>query len=161
MGHSRGFTLVELMITIAILAIVVGIAAPSFSSLIERNRLTSTTNQLLGFLTEARVEAIKRSAVVRVEQATTGTWSGGVLAWIDENGNGSKDADEEFLYSAELPSSFTLSLSGGTDIGFRPTGLSRATTTLTLQLCPGAGKPGRGIEIPTGGRVRSTEITCS
>ncbi|HEX5515242.1 MAG TPA: GspH/FimT family pseudopilin, partial [Gammaproteobacteria bacterium] len=55
----RGFTVVELMIAVAIFAIIVSIGVPSFQSLVANNRLTSVTNQLVGDLHYARSEALK------------------------------------------------------------------------------------------------------
>jgi len=161
MKYSRGFTLVELMIALAVLAVVVTVAVPSFTSLLERNRLTSTTNQLLGFINGARVEAIKRNAIVRIDPVTAGAWDGGLVAWVDEDGDGNRDDAEIFQEMEALPSGFTLAVSGGVNVGFRPSGLSRASGTLTLKLCSGAGKPGRDIEILAGGRMHSAPITCS
>lgn len=161
MKYSRGFTLVELMIGLAVLAVVAAFAVPSFSSLLDRNRLTSTTNHLLGFLNGARVEAIKRNAIVRIDPITTGAWGSGIVAWVDENGDGNRSDAETFQELEALSSDLSLTLSGGTDVGFRPSGISRTGGTLTLSLCSGAGKPGRSIEIQAGGRMRSSEITCS
>lgn len=161
MRYSRGFTLVELMIVLAIISVAAMVAVPSFSSLIERNRLTSSTNQLLGFFNGARVEAIKRNAIVRIDPVTAGAWSGRLVAWVDENGDGNRADSEVFREFDPLPAGFSLALTGGGDVGFRPSGLSRTAGTLNLNLCPGAGKPGRVIEIHAGGRMRSSEITCS
>lgn len=63
---SAGFTILELLIAIAVLAIVVGIGVPSFTDAIRRNRLTSQTNSLLGGLAIARSEAVKRGTPVTI-----------------------------------------------------------------------------------------------
>jgi len=64
--HARGFSLVELMVTIAVLAILLAIGIPSFASLIASNRLTSATNELVAALQTARTEAIRRNVRVTV-----------------------------------------------------------------------------------------------
>lgn len=66
MHQTRGFTLIELMITITIVAIVAAIAAPSFTEIIRNNQITTETNRLVSGLKLARSEAIKRSAPVTV-----------------------------------------------------------------------------------------------
>jgi type IV fimbrial biogenesis protein FimT len=76
MSASSGFTLIELVITIAVLGIVMTIAAPSFVDLISSNRLKSAAFDLVVSLNYARSEAIKRNADATVTPAAGG-WSGG------------------------------------------------------------------------------------
>ena len=64
---SRGFTLVELMIAIALLAILVGIALPFYQDTIADQRNRTAANELHSALVLARSEAVKRNAVIRVE----------------------------------------------------------------------------------------------
>ncbi|HEX7342312.1 MAG TPA: GspH/FimT family pseudopilin [Rhodanobacteraceae bacterium] len=60
--RARGFTLVELMITIFVAAILITIAVPSFQHVIASTRLTTTSNSLVNALQVARMQAIKRNA---------------------------------------------------------------------------------------------------
>jgi len=60
-GIAAGFTLVELLITMAVAAILLVIAVPSFRSLIASNELTTAANEMIGSLNLARMEAIKRN----------------------------------------------------------------------------------------------------
>lgn len=71
-AQQRGFTLIELMVTVAIMAILAAIAYPSFTDLIERNRLKGATEGLFADLQFAKAEAIKRNQDVTLT-ATTGT----------------------------------------------------------------------------------------
>ena len=57
LNRERGLTLIELMITLLILSIVTVAAVPAFSSLIDRNRITSITNQIIGALNLGRVRS--------------------------------------------------------------------------------------------------------
>ncbi len=69
---KAGFTLVELMVTLAVAAILLSIAAPSFSDFIQNNRITSTTNNLIAHLQYARSEAVsKGQAVVLARTSAT------------------------------------------------------------------------------------------
>ncbi|MGP5662896.1 pilus assembly FimT family protein [Psychrobacter celer] len=58
--RSSGFTLIELMVTIAVLAIIVGIAAPSISTQLANQRVKATANTLANALKEAKVESVVR-----------------------------------------------------------------------------------------------------
>lgn len=69
---ARGFTLVELMVALVVMAIVLGIGIPSFRNIMERNRAASQTNELLGALQMTRSEAIRRNATHRFCTSSTG-----------------------------------------------------------------------------------------
>ncbi|WP_165782394.1 GspH/FimT family pseudopilin [Solilutibacter silvestris] len=75
--RERGFTLIELMVTVAVLAIVAAIAAPSFTQLILRSRLTSTANEVVAALQLARMEAIRRNGSTDVCPTTDGSTCSG------------------------------------------------------------------------------------
>ncbi len=72
----RGFTIIELMITLTILVILIGLAAPSLSDLVRDQRVKTATSDVHSALVYARSEAIKRNADVRVAP-TGGDWGGG------------------------------------------------------------------------------------
>ena len=69
---SKGFTMVELMVTLAVAAVLLGIAVPSFQGMLERNRVAAQSNELLGGLQAARSEAIRRNATHRFCNSSTG-----------------------------------------------------------------------------------------
>lgn len=86
-GSVSGFTLPELMITVALAAILAAIALPSFHEFIIRMNVVEITNDLVGSLNTARTEAIKRGVSVAVVPAGGG-WSAGweVKADLDRDG---------------------------------------------------------------------------
>lgn len=71
-----GFTLVELMITIVVLAILVSLAAPAFSRLVASNKVRSAASDLQMAMLRARSEAVSRNIDITVDQATGG-WQNG------------------------------------------------------------------------------------
>lgn len=81
MGGCRqpGFTLVELMVTIAIAAILLMLAVPSFQRLILSNRLTTAANALVDAVNTARLDAIKLNATTQFCGSTTATNTGDTL----------------------------------------------------------------------------------
>lgn len=78
----RGFTLMELMVTVAVLAILASLAAPSFTAVINNNRLATQANDLVASLQLARMEAVRRNESVAVCRSADGaTCAGTAGAW--------------------------------------------------------------------------------
>ncbi|WP_081974653.1 GspH/FimT family pseudopilin [Novilysobacter arseniciresistens] len=92
-----GFTLVELMITLVVLGVLVGMAAPSFSNLINSNRLTAAANEVVAAMQVARMEAVRRNANVVLCPSTDGAACAGTawrefIVFADEDGDNTVDA---------------------------------------------------------------------
>ncbi|NIM40762.1 MAG: prepilin-type N-terminal cleavage/methylation domain-containing protein [Hydrogenophaga sp.] len=88
--EARGFSLIELMVTVAVLAIILAIAVPGFQSFIASSRLTTVTNDFVGALTFTRSEAIRRGGRVTLCKSTdgatctdAGSWQQGWIAFVD------------------------------------------------------------------------------
>ena len=64
--HAEGVTLIELMVAVAVIAMVFAVGVPAFSEFISNNRMTSATNDLVSALHLARIEAIRRDGAVEV-----------------------------------------------------------------------------------------------
>ena len=76
---TRGFTLIEMMVTVAVLAIIVSIAAPSFNGFFDRYRVKRAADTLSAFLINAKTEAIKRNKNVSTVITGSGTtWCAGM-----------------------------------------------------------------------------------
>jgi type IV fimbrial biogenesis protein FimT len=130
--RSRGFTLVELMTTIAILAIIAALAMPGFTTLINTNRLAGLSNEVAAMLQTARMESIRRNQRVVVCPSTDGSscttavqWQGWV-SFIDADRDGDLDSGETILRAEEvmLPSQLwsSPSISTQSRVVFRPDG---------------------------------------
>lgn len=108
-GKQAGFTLIELMITLVIAAIVLTQAVPSFMTTVQNNRLITYTNDLVSDINLARSEAVKRgSRVVLCRSAdpssatptcagTANTWSTGWLVYADANSSGTFDVGDTLV----------------------------------------------------------------
>ncbi|WP_199458112.1 MULTISPECIES: GspH/FimT family pseudopilin [unclassified Marinobacter] len=144
----NGFTLVELLVLIAVLGVVAVIAVPSFSGLIQRNQLTTTNNDLVGALNMARAEAVRISAPVSVVPNATFTdgyqITAGGGAVISEFGGASGP--------------YTIALTGNNP-RFSATGLLLSGGS-SFDVCRASGEDGTRITLTAGGQIRSIGITC-
>lgn len=158
---TGGFTLIEMMVTIAIAGVLLAIAVPNFRDFIINNSISAQANDFVSGLALARSEAIKRGTSVRVTAAGA-DFSSGWTIWVDANGNTSIDAGEALREHEALKSGFTLVGSGFTndaEIQYRSTGIINSTTSGVFTLCY-SGYTGRLISVSVTGRV-STAKTAS
>ncbi len=130
-GHA-GFTLIELMVTLAVAGILAAIAAPSMTGLLNANRLSGAAGELTATLQLARAEAIRRNARVTVcasadglTCSNTGNWA----RWIIHGTDNATGTDE--VIRDQTPSG-SVQISGpAAGIVFRPSGIIDAQTTVT------------------------------
>jgi len=179
-----GFTLIELMITVAIIAVLSMIAVPSFDSAILGSRLTSSANNFIATLQFARTEAIKRGAQVSVCRsadaatcATSGNWQQGWIAYCNALTATPTVCDPTntgtvvlvLQAGAALPTGFSMTTTTPAStylINFPATGVG--TSAFVLKLCratPSSGEQWREIQVTPTGRTSVTKqtgtTTCS
>ena len=117
-ARPKGFTLIELMVTIAVAAILLAIATPSFTSIINSNRLTSAANEMVATLQAARMEAVRLNTTVNVCSGCDGS-ADSLVAFIDANDDGDADAGETVRVGTVNPA---VQVGGGTDVVFLSSG---------------------------------------
>jgi len=154
-----GFTLIELMVVIAIAGILVSIAAPSFVEMTKDSRMRSEANALLGAFAYARTEAIKRGNSVHLG---LGGADDGFMVWIDAAGGtaNSRDAGEELRIWEPLHDTMSIN-SGGSNAFFIFTGTGVVSPNDTLTLCDNrTAETGRSLTVLVSGLTYLSDVTC-
>jgi type IV fimbrial biogenesis protein FimT len=145
---QKGFTLTEMIVVTAIVAILLGIAIPSYKYLTTSYRMSAEVNNLLGDLQFARGEALKEgngvTACVSADGATCtggGNWAPGWIVFSDPNANATVDPGERVVkvqnaFTGTIPDTFIAS-NAVTAVtfnreGFATTAAGFVTTTITL-----------------------------
>lgn len=103
--RQAGFTLVELLIVMSLIAVLAAMAVPGFRSLLVNRTVQAAADSLMTDLRYARSEAVKRSARVSLCQSADGascvtgsnSWTSGWIVFIDANGNGAVDTGDEIV----------------------------------------------------------------
>lgn len=172
-----GFTLIELMITIAVMAILLGVAVPSFNDAVLGSKLGSYANNFVASVNMARSEAIKRNVKIMLCASSDGTnctASGGwEYGWVVK----CKTADNVHCNAAgpnwltiyrqqALPNGLKISeTSAKREIEFDPTGVGATSATLTVcRASPSVGAQERVIKVSSTGRAsvsKTTTGSCS
>jgi type IV fimbrial biogenesis protein FimT len=104
MKNLHGFTLIELMVTLAVGIVILAIGIPSFLTMMSNNQATAYANELVGAIRYARSEAVNRASDVAIcasnnnQTACSGTdWNNGWVVFTDDNRNDQYDAGEKML----------------------------------------------------------------
>lgn len=161
----RGFTLIELMIVLAIIGVILTIALPSFSEISMSTRLKAYANELVSSVYLARSEAIKRNEPMKLCVSTdgancaSGNWNQG---WIVLDSSNVVIRRQQALHAGY---SVTDTSAGAILITFQPSGLS--STAANMKVCrktPTAGRQERSVSITATGKPRvstTTTGTCT
>lgn len=154
MKVCRGFTLIELMITILVVAVIATVGVPSFQTLIQNNRVVTQTNELVTALTLARTEAVKRGRNVQVVVATqTRGWTATVAV--------AGTSPLEVIRVVNRAES-SIGLASGETVVFTPTGAPVGTFTFNMQPKTGcSGQQRRAVALGASGQITTTKQPCT
>jgi type IV fimbrial biogenesis protein FimT len=154
---SAGFTLIELIVTVAVVAVLAALAGPAFREYIAAQRIKNASFDLMAALSFARSEALKRNATVNL--CATGTdWAGGWTVRIGPtNCSGTALRTQNALSGLVLSNSVDLTTLTYTNDG-RPTASTKFTIALPAAL---SGVKSRCITIDLSGTPRSTVGACT
>ncbi len=108
---TQGFTLIELMVTMALAAILMSVAVPSFTTFMRNAELTSFTNTLLAAVNAARGEAMKRGRYAMVVPKDGSSWDSGWTVFVDIDRSQSLTAGDITIFTSE-PKTNALSIRG-------------------------------------------------
>ncbi|WP_082576607.1 GspH/FimT family pseudopilin [Lysobacter sp. Root604] len=164
-----GFSLMELLVVLTIIAVLMGLAFPSFIESLRANRLASTTNLTLATLAYARNEALRaKSGSTVCPRGADGTscgkdWNAGLLVWTDDDRDQTFDA-AEVRRTLEPSGNIAISANNVDLIAFDHQGRSTSTTPRSLRLQPDPCTPGqyqvRSISVGAIGQASVSKETC-
>ncbi len=170
MNKVKGFTLLELLVTLSIAAILITVGVPNFNGVIMDSRLTTQANQFLRSINLARSAAVRhqRNAVICVSAnydapvptCTPSTdWSNGWIVWVDKNRDAATSANEIISVFAPLAGTTTFSSLAVSDFTYDARGFVITGDDLTL--CDNrTGETGRRIRVNPVGRINISRQGC-
>ncbi len=155
-SNNLGFTLIELMIVVAIIGIGSSIGMPSLMSAINEQKLTAQANDMIASLNFARSTSVKRRQVITIRNV--GTWAAGWNIFVDEDGNGAINGADAILktYPALTEGSVAITGNNFTNfISYSPNG--RANNLGNFEFCPPSSDvdSSRKVFIAGSGRMRT------
>lgn len=160
----RGFTLIELITTLTVLAVLLAFGAPAFSQLMESARVSGVLHELTASLATARIAAISRRTPISVCPSQDGrncrrdlSWDGGWIVFADHARVARPAVDEDVLRQlGPVPEDIAIRATAGRHyLRYQPTGFGYGTN-LTLRLCSRrTGNQLGTVVVNNAGRVRS------
>jgi type IV fimbrial biogenesis protein FimT len=155
---NSGLTLIELLVTVAIVAVLTSLAVPNFRTMLVKRSVLTAADAMISDFRYARSEALKRSTRVSLCASSNGmtcsgagaAWKNGWIIFIDANGNGSWDAGDEIL---RVQQAF-LSIASIQDdpandkvsFTYQPTGVAKSSTQ-TFVFTPSGSVPVNGTRL--------------
>ena len=172
MKRYKGFTLLELLVTMTVGSILLSVGVPSFQSAVMDSRLVRDSNQFVASINLARSSAVRfqRTSTIcpsadfraPVPSCSVSTdWSQGWIVWVDKNRDNSTDAGEILSVQEPINASNTLATSTATQFSYDARGFG-ASPADSLALCDNrSGEMGRSIRVNNAGRANVSRQGCS
>lgn len=151
---KKGFTLVEMIIAIAVFVTLVAIAIPTFKTFLAQRRLNGATREIQGDLMALRMQAVSENKWVALYVNNSHQYT----LFRDANKNGAVDSGEAYSSKDFLPSYYDVKFSygAGTVVTFYPNGTS---STGTFCVAGASGLNAKKVTLNSNGRANSTETT--
>ena len=163
--YSRAFTLIELMLAIAVLAILLSLAVPAMHDFQQRQKVISAANELVAHINFARTHAVTRQELTVVCPSMDGRscsnenrWEYGWMIFRDPDRSGEPDHTDDILRIGAGMDGLQIDSAGRTRIRYQPEG-SAGGSNLTIKLCdPGNPDHARAIIVSNPGRPRVDDL---
>lgn len=168
---NKGFTLVELLIALAIAAILITLAVPGLQSFLQNNKIVSATNKLSASLNLARLEAVKRGVKVSVCPTANAAftacgdntqWSDGWIIFVDADNNNAIEGTDDLVKVAEALSNDATITSPSDIVSYDGSGFligANPSFSLTADGC--TGNNARTISVSASGHLSIEPAACS
>ncbi len=162
-----GFTIIELLVAMAVAAILLGMALPAFDTFIEQRSMTARVNSFVSAVNLARSEAVTRGGPVSVQAVNAGDngneWGPGFCVVVGTPGNCPNDPAvnvRQFDDADGATMDATGGLNGQGTLTFNGRGLMTLGAQGTIEICEAGVARGREVAVNTIGRASSAELVC-
>lgn len=176
--QASGFTIIELMITVAVASVLLGLAVPAFTDMIRNTRISNQANAIVGALNYARAETTVRGLPIAICAATNAAlnacvaagegntaWANGWIVFTDRSGvMGVLDGTDQVLQTGAPPAMGFSIVNTGSFVRFGVGATPSTASTFTVApASPGycASTGNRQIVVGLTGRVNTSKSSCS
>lgn len=142
-SRARGFTLIEMMTAIVVLAVILAIAVPNLAGFVRTSRVRGAQSELISSLMLARSEAAKRGVTVSVGASAPvagSEFSAGWTVWIDANADGAVNSGETVIrqypdISSAVVIRSRVGATSTSSVSFASTGFLTPASTVSFSVC--------------------------
>jgi type IV fimbrial biogenesis protein FimT len=167
-SRSAGFTTIELMIGLLIIAILIGLAAPTFRDFSRNNQVTAANNDLVTALNLARSEALRRGTDVTVCSSADGAicgaagdWASGWIVFQDDGATGVIASADKVVQKWSGGGASIQVATASPYIQYQPTGTVTNSATVRVSFASCKGKSLRQIQVSAAGSITTQLQSCT